>query len=163
MTHLLKTSLFALTSLITLSMASTSAMAEHHRGFHGEQQSHHGKSMNQGYGCKMLNKGMLNQLNLTPEQKQKIKQIRQEQHKNHQTADVNKETRQAYHQKMHQLISAKDFDTAQAKQLIADKQSYHAQRMLNHLQIQHQIYSLLTGEQKQRLQQGMKHAHHSGK
>lgn len=102
------------------------------RGNHG----HHGREP----GMKMLE-----QLNLTDAQKAQVKQIMASQ-----KADIREswKARKDMRKQLDQLTEAPEFDKAKADQLIRNMQDSERLNQLKMLEARHQIYMVLTPEQR---------------
>lgn len=91
---------------------------------------------------------MFRGLELTDEQKAEVKKIFAA-HKADREEDAPTEQERAAHKaEMLSVITASSFNEAQAKQLLMAQQEKRAQMMLDRLQMQNQIYQLLTPEQQ---------------
>ncbi|WP_192457734.1 ATP-independent periplasmic protein-refolding chaperone Spy [Musicola keenii] len=108
-------------------MDSSAPMMQHHRGEHG------GKGMEQD----MMFRG----LNLTEEQKQKMRDIVQNTRKGERPSV---EERRAFHS----LIASDSFDSAKAQGLVDKMTENKKARLLQRLEIQNKMYNVLTAEQK---------------
>jgi len=114
---------------------------------------HHGKQ----HG-KMKHKGMdFSQLDLSDDQKQQMREIRKvtkEQHKG-----KNKENRAEHQAEMLALMSEDSFNEDRAKVLINEQLSKSSEKRLSMLKAKHEMYQLLTDEQKQQYSE-LKKEHH---
>lgn len=97
----------------------------------------------------MMGLGIIQQLDLSAEQKQQIKTVMQ-QHKQQVQAEreQNKALRQARATERLALLKAADFNESQAKAMISSHQAQKMDKKLKALQVQHQVYQLLSPEQQ---------------
>ncbi|WP_022943205.1 Spy/CpxP family protein refolding chaperone [Psychromonas hadalis] len=102
-----------------------------------------GQSMGNGA---MKHRGMgFAQLDLTDVQKQEMQAIMAFSKGKNRMSDADRATRQA---EMQALMYSETFDEQKAKALISQKQSKHSERKLAMLKNKHQMFQLLTDEQK---------------
>ncbi|QYJ75185.1 MULTISPECIES: Spy/CpxP family protein refolding chaperone [Shewanella] len=97
---------------------------------------------------------MFRGLDLTDEQKTQFRELMKA-HKDERKAQregKDDAARTAHHEKMKALMSAATFDEAAAKALIAERQAKGEARALEAMKLQHQMYQLLTPEQKAKFQ-----------
>lgn len=92
---------------------------------------------------------VLRKLDLTDEQKQQAKELVKTHRQNTQTQQAAVENRNAYGQQMQALIKAEDFDEQSANELIIQRTEQRQQHALARMKLQHDLYQLLTLEQKQ--------------
>ncbi|MCL1079093.1 periplasmic heavy metal sensor [Parashewanella spongiae] len=92
---------------------------------------------------------ILRKLDLTDEQKQQAKALVKAHKQNTRTIKASIEDRKNYAQKIQALIKADSFDEQSANALIAQRSEQRQQHALNKLKLQHDLYQLLTPEQKQ--------------
>lgn len=120
------------TLLLTLGTVLSSGVVEAHGGKHWQ------------YGDEKPARMALplKQLDLTAEQRMQIQRLRQQ----HQAANHAQSSQQ-----LEQLLEAPQFDELNAKQLLADRAAQREQRQLAHLQFQHQVYQILSPQQRQQL------------
>ncbi|NKI72964.1 ATP-independent periplasmic protein-refolding chaperone [Dickeya sp. CFBP 2040] len=102
-------------------------MMRHHDGERGE----HGMEQN-----------MFRGLNLTDEQRQKIRDIMENAKKDRERPSADDRA------EWHRLIAADSFDKAKAEAVANKMAEASKARMLNHLEIQNKMYNVLTPEQK---------------
>ncbi|WP_372871214.1 Spy/CpxP family protein refolding chaperone [Shewanella sp.] len=125
-------------------LGGTAAMANPHHEGHGER------------GPMMMEKmrHMFRGLDLSDEQKTQIHELMKahKQERKAQREDKNDAARAAHHEKMMALMNAERFDEAAAKALLAERQAKGEARALEAMKLQHQIYQLLTPEQKAKFQ-----------
>lgn len=97
---------------------------------------------------------MFRGLDLTDEQKTQIRDLMKahKEERKAQREDKDEAGRAAHHEKMQALMSAERFDEAAAKALLAERQAKGEARALDAMKLQHQIYQLLTPEQKAKFQ-----------
>lgn len=137
----------------TLSFAGASyAIAGNHGEMKGErgckndssemsQGKHHGKKKHKGMG--------FSQLDLSDQQKQEMRDImRTTKSDNKANKSSKSEARTAHRAAMQTLISSESFNEQQAKALIEAQQLQKAEKQLSMLKAKHQMYQLLTEEQK---------------
>ncbi|PKF61475.1 hypothetical protein CW745_09060 [Psychromonas sp. psych-6C06] len=98
---------------------------------------HHGKHKNKQMGFEKLN--------LSAEQKQEMKSIMSSQKGKNTKSDSE---RQAQRAEMQALMHAEVFDEAKAKELINKQQTKKGERKLAKMKAKHQMFQLLTDEQK---------------
>ncbi|MCQ8895301.1 Spy/CpxP family protein refolding chaperone [Limnobacter humi] len=91
---------------------------------------------------------MLKKLNLTPEQDTQVKQILDKQHAR---MEGRREAHKAHHAEMRALVESDTFDQAKATRLIQQQQQQELNDRLAMLQTQHDIYKVLTPEQRSKL------------
>lgn len=114
-----------------------------------EPPAHHDKEMRRHGGMH----GMLRELDLSATQKTEIKQLFTQLKQDRSESRPSKDQRTAHKAEMLALISAPQFDEARARQLLGEKQQAHEARAIAHLQLQQQIYQLLTPEQQAKFEQ----------
>jgi protein CpxP len=90
------------------------------------------------------------QLNLTDQQRQQIRELMQA----HRAAKPT-----AQHEAMQALLDAPQFDEQAARDLLAQRAAQREQRQLAGLKLQHEIRQLLTSEQREQLQQLQQQRH----
>lgn len=66
--------------------------------------------------------------------------------------ELGKQLRQI-HEQLHTLALGKDYDSAKAKQLVDSQSKLQGQMMLSRIETDHQIYQLLTDEQRKQLEE----------
>lgn len=91
---------------------------------------------------------MLRGLELTDAQKAEIKKLFEQHKASRKEERPADEVRAAHKAEMLALVSAEQFDEAQAKQFVAAQQDRHQANMLERLKMQNEIYNLLTPEQQ---------------
>lgn len=98
-----------------------------------------------GHHAKQPGMNMLEQLNLTDAQKAQVKQIMTSQ-----KADIRDswKSRKEMRKQLDDLAEAPQFDKAKADQLIRNMQDNERQNQLKMLEARHQIYMVLTPEQR---------------
>merc|ERR1711916_687 len=153
---LAKKAVLAATAL-PLILSTSSAYAF---GHHDHDEGRHGKSFMKK--CEKLDKKILKKLDLTSEQKDELKQIRQ----NYRDAkyaeklamfETKLAERKAYQTKMNELLLAKDFDEAAVQELassMVEKQKEsrmekRGDKQVEMLKLRHEMLSILTPEQKE--------------
>ncbi|WP_370555657.1 Spy/CpxP family protein refolding chaperone [Edwardsiella tarda] len=94
--------------------------------------------------------GMLAGIQLTPEQRQQIRDIRQQFHKAHPMPQMMDNFKQ-----MQQLITSETFDEAAARAHIEANNKARNDVAVERMKMEHQIYSLLTPAQKQQVNQNL--------
>ena len=141
----------------TLSFAGISyAMAANHQDDNNEQGcKHKSGEMKQGkHHGKMKHQRMaFSQLDLTDTQKQEMHDIMKA------AKAANKEEKSAQRAEMQALMSNETFNEEKAKALINSKQLQKAQKHLVMMQTKHQMYQLLTDEQKAQYSELKKQRH----
>ncbi|MFB2643448.1 Spy/CpxP family protein refolding chaperone [Shewanella bicestrii] len=139
----LKAGLFAI--LASSAVFATTVSAEpgqgcdHPRGEfhkHGDRMGHDGMHR------------MFEGLDLTDAQKADIKKLFAEQRAARSDDRPTKEERLAHRAEMHALITAANFDEAQAKALMSAQQEKRQAQAIERMKMQNQIYNLLTPEQQ---------------
>ncbi|WP_051303195.1 Spy/CpxP family protein refolding chaperone [Psychromonas aquimarina] len=90
-------------------------------------------------------KGMLKQVDLTPEQQADIKIIMQNYRSDKKMQSNNRGT---FHERQMAIMKASDFDEAQAGALIDDKNALRKEAQLKRMQMTFDIYHSLTPEQQ---------------
>lgn len=101
-----------------------------------------------GYGDFLLSKRAVAALDLTVDQQTQIKSIIDELRVDKKTR---KSERKANREAFRALVEAESFDEEQAKALMADIKAERSEKMLAHLKSRHQIWLLLTVEQREKL------------
>lgn len=118
-----------------------SANAGHHdeggERFHSEMQRHH------KHGAM----GMIKQLDLTTQQQAQVDQIMQKQRTEMKAA---MEDRRVHRDEMKSLVEQDTFDAAKAERLIKQQQDEERAAKLSMLRSQHEIYKVLTPEQREK-------------
>jgi periplasmic protein CpxP/Spy len=117
-----------------------SAYAGHHEA--GEKQGHSDTRGHHHAGM-----GMLKNLDLTEEQKAKVKEIMSQQKVNMKQAMGE---RRAHRDDMRALVEADTFDAQKARALIAQQQAAELDMKLAMLKTQHEIYKVLTPAQREK-------------
>ncbi|AOV97074.1 ATP-independent periplasmic protein-refolding chaperone [Edwardsiella hoshinae] len=108
----------------------------------------HQNGMMQKKGNRHGGMGMLAGIQLTPEQRQQIRDIRQQFHKAHPMPQMMDNFKQ-----MQQLITSDKFDEAAARAHIEANNKVRNDVAVERMKMEHQIYSLLTPAQKQQVNQ----------
>lgn len=118
-----------------------SAHAGHHdeggKKSHSEMRHHH----------KHGGMGMLKQLDLTAEQQAQVEQIMQKQRTEMKAA---MKDRRAHRDEMKSLVEQDTFDASKAERLIKQHQDQERDAKLAMLRSQHEIYKVLTPEQREK-------------
>lgn len=114
-------------------------MNEDGRGKNKGGKHHKGKGKNKQQGFQKLN--------LTDQQKQEMKTIMTSQKAQNKNRKTDAE-RLAQRAEMQALMSAETFDEEKAKALISNQQSKNSERRLANMKAKHEMYQLLTDEQK---------------
>ena len=104
---------------------------------HSEMHDHH------KHGAK----GMMTQMDLTAEQQMKVDQIMQKQ-RTEMTASM--ESRRVHREEMKSLVEQDTFDNAKAERLIKQQQDQERAAKLAMLRSQHEVYKVLTPEQREK-------------
>jgi len=94
--------------------------------------------------------GAWQQLDLTDQQRQQIRELMQA----HRAAKPT-----AQHEAMQALLDAPQFDEQAARDILAQRAAQREQRQLAGLKLQHEIRQLLTSEQREQLQQLQQQRH----
>ncbi len=129
-------------AVIPVAFASASAFAFGGKGDHKGGRCHGG-----------MDRGIFKQLDLTDAQKDQLKEMREankaEMKQNYQANfEARKAERQAYHDKVQQLVLADNFDQAAANDLAKEMVEQQTERKVKMLEKRHQMLSVLTPEQK---------------
>lgn len=140
----LKASLLAILASSTVLAATVNAepgscCGEHPRGEFspkGDRMAHDGMHR------------MFEGLELTDAQKAEIKKLFAEQRAASRDERPSKEERQARRTELQALITAANFDEAQAKAFLNSQEERRQAMMIDRLKMQNQIYNLLTAEQQ---------------
>ncbi len=90
---------------------------------------------------------LLKGLDLTDSQREQIRSLMKEAH----TDKPDPASRSAAHQAMQALVKAEQFDEVAARQLLEKQQPQMLEQQLKRLKLQHQIRTVLTDEQKAKL------------
>ncbi|MBW0296428.1 hypothetical protein B4P00_09285 [Shewanella xiamenensis] len=139
----LKAGLFAI--LASSAVFATTVSAEPSQG------CDHPRSEFHKHGDRMGHDGMhrmFEGLDLTDAQKADIKKLFAEQRAARSDDRPTKEERLAHRAEMHALITAANFDEAQAKALMSAQQEKRQAQAIERMKMQNQIYNLLTPEQQ---------------
>ncbi|ASK70896.1 hypothetical protein CF168_19580 [Shewanella bicestrii] len=139
----LKAGLFAI--LASSAVFATTVSAEPSQG------CDHPRSEFHKHGDRMGHDGMhrmFEGLDLTDAQKADIKKLFAEQRAARSDNRPTKEERLAHRAEMHALITAANFDEAQAKALMSAQQEKRQAQAIERMKMQNQIYNLLTPEQQ---------------
>ncbi|MFB2640053.1 MULTISPECIES: Spy/CpxP family protein refolding chaperone [Shewanella] len=139
----LKAGLFAI--LASSAVFATTVSAEPSQG------CDHPRSEFHKHGDRMGHDGMhrmFEGLDLTDAQKADIKKLFAEQRAARSDDRPTKEERLAHRAEMHALITAANFDEAQAKALMSAQQEKRQTQAIERMKMQNQIYNLLTPEQQ---------------
>ena len=106
---------------------------------------HHAK------GAEIIPKRAMKQLSLTDQQKDQVKAIIEAAK---QQFDGEKGTRKQARQQLEALTNTSaSFDETKARELIAQQQQAHMERQIAHLKAKHDIWNILTDEQKAKLEE----------
>ncbi|MCL1142870.1 Spy/CpxP family protein refolding chaperone [Shewanella gaetbuli] len=147
--------LIASSALLVGPLHAETASSETDSGAKVEKQ-HEGKKHHRGHKKSSMHK-MLRKLDLSDAQKAQVKTI-VEKYKAQRPEKPSKEERTAHKAEMVSLLTAASFDEVTAQQMISQKQVREAEKMLQHMKMQNEIYQLLTPEQQakftERLEQG---------
>jgi Spy/CpxP family protein refolding chaperone len=117
---------------------------------HGDWQGGRGRGERRGEGREGMGGGIFKQLNLTDDQKAKMKQIRES------FAEANKPLReqlQAKRQELRQANEGGTFNEALATQKLTELAGLQAKMMGEEFKLHQQMQSVLTAEQKAQLEQ----------
>ncbi len=136
--------------IMALPLAFGSASAFAFGGGHG---GHGGKGGYDGHGCMMGGKKMFRQLDLTDAQKDQLKQMREDMRANKGNRTEKMKATQANHQKMQQLLLADKLDEGAVRALAQEMANQQVEKRVSMAQNMHQMYSVLTPEQKTKLQE----------
>lgn len=98
-----------------------------------------------GVKCDCPKAKLISSLNLTDEQKAKIKQIKEQARANMQE---NMQAMKDICQKMNTLIQSEKLDTQELDKLVNQKTALMAAKIKNKVMVKNQIYNILTPEQK---------------
>ncbi len=143
---------FAIASISAIALAASIAVAQTATTNQGTQQPmerHGGHGGHKGWGG-MREGGFFKQLNLTEDQKAKIKQIRET------FAQTNKPLRDQVHAKRQELRQASEggtFNEALATQKLTEIAPLEAKLMASEHNLHQEMLSVLTAEQKAQLEQ----------
>ncbi len=111
---------------------------------------HHGEGEKQGHsemrGHHHAGMGVLAKLDLTEDQKAKVKEIMSQQKNNMKQAMGE---RRAHRDDMRGLVESDAFDAQKARELIAQQQAEELEMKLAMLKAQHEIYKVLTPAQRE--------------
>ncbi len=114
---------------------------------HGGKSAHGGKH-------KDFDRGVMRQLDLSAEQEQQLRDMREAKRAEH---EANKETRiaekKAHHEAVQALVLADTFDQAAAEELAKTMVEQQAERRVQQMAYQHEVFSILTAEQKAQLKE----------
>ncbi|CAH0524425.1 CpxP family protein [Vibrio hippocampi] len=138
-------------TVLPLAFGSVTAMA---KGGPGGQKGGMGK----GEQCMDVSKGMFRQLDLTDEQQEQLKELRnasREARRAERSGDVEvkKAEMMARHSQMQSVLLADTFDAQAAQSLATEMVEKQAQRRVGKMEQQHKMLSVLTAEQKTKLQE----------
>jgi Spy/CpxP family protein refolding chaperone len=147
--------ILAIASLSAIALAASIAIAQSvktDRGQRPQGEWQHGRGGDGGekHGWGGMRGGFLSQLNLTDDQKAKIKQIHES------FAESNKPLREqlrAKRQELHQATEGSTFDEALATQKLTEMASLEAKMMGAEFKLHQETLSVLTAEQKAQLEQ----------
>lgn len=106
----------------------------------------------QGGPCMMQMKNMMSQLNLTPEQSKKMQSLRQSM-RSKMMSDMGQ--MQSMRQQMLTLIMSDKMDESALDNLVNKKAALMANKMKRHMMLKHQIYQMLTPDQKSKFKSAM--------
>ena len=142
----------AIATLSAIALAASIAVAQTvntNQGTQQDTQRHMGRGEHKGWGG-MREGGFFKQLNLTEDQKAKIKQIRDN------YAQTNKPLRDQVHAKRQELRQASEggtFNEALATQKLTEIAPLEAKLMASQHNLHQEMLSVLTAEQKAQLEQ----------
>jgi Spy/CpxP family protein refolding chaperone len=143
--------LSAIALATSIAVAQTSSTGQQNgQGTHQGWQRHGGRGERRGHGWGGMQGAAFRQLNLTDDQKAKIKQIRES------FAERNKPLReqlQAKRQELRQSREGGTFDEALATQKLTEMASLEAKLMGEEFRLHQETLSVLTAEQKAQLEQ----------
>src|SRR6476646_4910859 len=147
----------AIATLSAIALAASIAVAQsvstgqqNGQGTRKSWQGPGGRGERRGHGWGGMQDGAFRQLNLTDDQKAKIKQIREG------FAERNKPLREQLHAKRQELRQSSEggtFDEALATQKLTEMASLEAKLMGEQFKLQQETLSVLTAEQKAQLEQ----------
>jgi protein CpxP len=144
-------SAIALAASIAVAQTVTTGQDNQNQGQRPEWRGRGGRGKHDGHGLRgMRAGGFFRQLNLTEDQKAKIKQIREN------FAQSNKPLRQELRAKRQQLRQASEggtFNEALATQKLTEMASLEAKLMGERFKLHQEMLSVLTAEQKAQLEQ----------
>jgi len=140
----------AIASLSAIALAASIAVAQTVKTDqdNGQRQSHRGERKDHGWGG--MRGAFLAQLNLTDDQKAKIKQLRES------FAESNKPLREqlrAQRQELHQASEGGTFNEALATQKLTEMAGLEAKLMGQEFKLHQETLAILTAEQRAQLEQ----------
>jgi protein CpxP len=134
--------LFASAALVAASLLATApAMANEHGGCN---RHHAGKA---GHGGKHDFQARLKELNLTEAQQAQVKDIMEKQKPQREARW--KELRES-HQALREASRGENYDAAKVRELASKQAQLKAEMTVQRIETMHQVYALLTPEQKQK-------------
>jgi protein CpxP len=134
--------LFASAALVAASLLATApAMANEHGGC---DRHHAGKA---GHGGKHDFQARLKELNLTEAQQAQVKDIMEKQKPQREARW--KELRES-HQALREVSRGENYDAAKVRELASKQAQLKAEMTVQRIETMHQVYALLTPEQKQK-------------
>lgn len=128
-------------------MAMTIPMSVQAGDHAGDEKKPHSEMRHHQQGDQYGGMRMLKKLDLTETQQTKIDQIMQKQQEAMKTAMAD---RRAQREDMKSLVEQDTFDAAKAERLIAQQQDKERASKLGMLRTQHEIYKVLTPEQREK-------------
>ncbi|MDX6577170.1 MAG: motif family protein [Blastocatellia bacterium] len=140
----------ALALSVPIVLAQTTGSNQDKQGTRGERGERHGHGKGWGGRGEGMGGGMLRGLNLTADQKAKIKQIGQTSRES--TKSLRQEL-QTKRQALHQASEGGTFDEALATQKLTETAALEAKLMGERFRMRQEMLSVLTPEQKTQLDQ----------
>lgn len=101
--------------------------------------------------CKAMEE-VYSSLNLTPEQQDQIKKIKEQMRSN---MEENRSTMKEINGKLQELVKSDKMDPAELDKLVTQKTALIGARLKNKIMIKNQIYNMLTPEQKTKFNEVM--------
>lgn len=135
---------------VPMMFATASAYAFGGKGGHGMD--------GRGDGFDRFDRGLINELDLTEEQKDQLRDLREAKREDRKAnRSANMESRQAemkaQHAAMQELVLADTFDQAKAQELAKAMVEKQTERRVQALAAKHEMMSILTAEQKEKLKE----------
>ncbi|MGF1843668.1 CpxP family protein [Vibrio clamense] len=104
--------------------------------------------------CGGFDKGMMRQLDLTDEQRDQLKEMREAGRKEMKGKYAEKRAEmQTHHAKVQALVLADNFDEAAANDLAKEMVEQQSERRVQMMKKKHEMFSVLTAEQKAKVQE----------
>ncbi len=134
-------------AVLPMVLATASVSAFGGKSGHGAKDGHGGMRKGSEHS-------LISQLDLTAEQQQQLRDMREAKRSEHyDNRDARMEENKAHHEAMQALVLADTFDQAAAEKLAKEMVEQQTERRVQKLAHQHKMFSILTADQKEQLKE----------